>query len=413
MKSDRVGPTPTNSPTFDAKHLREIYNNARRRAHVSGVPFTISADDIPTNQSCPICGVPFQRTKGRGMAGKASPSLDRIIPERGYVPGNLVMICKWDNSIKTDAGVERISRVATFYKELFDKCQTKTETPSGSGDCEKSTASQNLSHLPPKTTSKRSSSITTQTASATNITALIDGDILAYKAAFGNESEHDLGDDVISLQADLGKIETSVDDLVTRICDKLGTTNAIIALSDDTNFRKGLYADYKANRSPRRKPIGLRHAKLYMEKKWSVRKKPGLEADDVLGIMLSHPTLFKNTKPVCVTTDKDLLQIPGRHYNPDKDTKRMVSVEQGDWQFYMQCLTGDSTDNYPGCKGVGPKTAERILADADKPWERVLATYTKAGFDETFAINQARLARILRHTDYDYEKKEPILWTPS
>ncbi len=252
------------------------------------------------------------------------------------------------------------------------------------------------------------------------ITLLIDGDIFAYKAAFGHESEVDLGDDVISLRADLAEIETAAQDAIAAVVDKLKADRVIVALSHDTNFRKTLYPDYKANRSARRKPIGLRHAKQHLAKKFDTRVKDSLEADDVLGILATMPAKGDG-KRVIVTIDKDLLQIPGRHFNPDKDTKLVVSEAEGDLAFFTQCLTGDSTDNYPGCRGIGPKAAARIFHGeqsencwpvAPEMWRRVVAAYERAGFDEAYALTQARLARILRNTDYDFKRKEPILWTP-
>lgn len=254
------------------------------------------------------------------------------------------------------------------------------------------------------------------TATTENV-LLIDGDIFAYKAAFGNEKEYDLGDGVVTLQADTAEIATRVVELVEAVQDKI-PGRVIVALSSGTNFRKALYPAYKGNRG--RKPLGLRHAKDQLAAKFETKVKEGIEADDVLGILSTHPTLIKG-KRIIVSIDKDLLQIPGRHFNPDKDEKRMVSTEEGDRAFYIQCLTGDATDNYPGIKGVGPVKAAAILDDTnidetEHPdlwqWHRILDAYGDAGHDADFALTQARLARILRHTDYDFKLKEPILWTP-
>jgi DNA polymerase I len=140
--------------------------------------------------------------------------------------------------------------------------------------------------------------------------------------------------------------------------------------------------------------------------------KDGIEADDTLGILCTHPKLVPG-KRIVVTIDKDLLQIPGHHYNPDRDEKRVVSLDGGDRWFFQQVLTGDATDNYPGCPGIGPKRASGIL-DATEPdtrWSAVVAAYKAMGLTEANALVQARLARILRHTDYDFERKEPILWS--
>lgn len=242
--------------------------------------------------------------------------------------------------------------------------------------------------------------------------ALIDGDIVAYKAACVNESVLDLGDDVISLTANTAEIEVAVDSGIEIIKQQLDAERVVVTLSDPkVNFRKALYEGYKRNRNPRAKPIGLGHAKKYMIERYGAKVKDALEADDVLGILatMKHDAAEKR---IIVTIDKDLLQIPGRHFNPDTGLKRMVSVEQGDRMFFTQCLTGDSVDNYPGCKGVGPKGAEKILDADGEPWPKIIAAYEAKGFDEAFALTQARCARILRACDYNFQKKEPILWTP-
>ena len=77
----------------------------------------------------------------------------------------------------------------------------------------------------------------------------------------------------------------------------------------------------------------------------------------------------------------------------------------------IQTLTGDVTDGYAGLKGVGPKSAEKILG-ARPTWDAVVAAYQKQELTEDYALTQARLARILRSSDWDDEKQSVILWEP-
>ena len=82
----------------------------------------------------------------------------------------------------------------------------------------------------------------------------------------------------------------------------------------------------------------------------------------------------------------------------------------------MQALMGDMTDNYPGCPRFGPATAAKAL-DAVEPtpgamWPVVVAAYAKAGFGEDYALTMARLARILRDGEYDFNTKKVNLWEP-
>jgi DNA polymerase-1 len=79
----------------------------------------------------------------------------------------------------------------------------------------------------------------------------------------------------------------------------------------------------------------------------------------------------------------------------------------------MQTIMGDSTDNYFGIKGVGPKTAEKMLEKDGYTWDTVIAAYEKAGLTYDDALMNARLAYILQHQDVDHETKTiKKLWTP-
>jgi DNA polymerase-1 len=108
-----------------------------------------------------------------------------------------------------------------------------------------------------------------------------------------------------------------------------------------------------------------------------------------------------------------------------QDLVTYTEAEADYWHLY-QTLTGDATDGYKGCPGMGPKKAasllDKALSTADgtalKPcvgvwWPAVAQAYAKQGLTEEHALTQARLARILRWTDWDANKKEPKLWAPS
>ena len=52
------------------------------------------------------------------------------------------------------------------------------------------------------------------------------------------------------------------------------------------------------------------------------------------------------------------------------------------------------------------------VLDEKEAWQVVVETYASKGLTEEEALQQARVARILRHTDYDVEKEEVVLWKP-
>ncbi len=137
--------------------------------------------------------------------------------------------------------------------------------------------------------------------------------------------------------------------------------------------------------------------------------KPSLEADDCLGILATKPQNVG--KCIIVSDDKDLLSVPSQVYRPSTDQHVAVTEADADRFFLTQCLTGDTVDGYAGVKGIGPKSAEKILGTRPE-WSLVENAFIKAGYTKEQALNQARLARILRWQDWDADKEEPILWTP-
>lgn len=94
-----------------------MIDNARARARRAGVPFTISTKDLTIPSNCPILGIPLFQKKGKG-GGDHSPSLDRVRPECGYVPGNVIVISNRANRLKSDASIRELRDIASFYATL-------------------------------------------------------------------------------------------------------------------------------------------------------------------------------------------------------------------------------------------------------------------------------------------------------
>lgn len=247
-------------------------------------------------------------------------------------------------------------------------------------------------------------------------TAILDGDIIAYRIAFWAESE-------------------GVDEVEHRVIEDLerwtpaGVDKIIVAMSCPRadNYRRDFWPPYKKHRDSTVVPDALPYAieSIYDADKQAgvtVRCVARLEADDLIGMMVS------SGKAIGVTIDKDLRQVPGWHLNPDKeDDAILISKEDGDRFFYEQWMTGDSTDNIFGLWRVGPAKAKKILDSTDKKeWDQVIMEqYNNEDWDkrpdnkkpdmskEEFALAQARCVRILRYGDYNKETGGIILWKPS
>lgn len=99
-----------------ANIVRALFNEARGRAKARGVEFTITLADIPPmGTHCPLLGHPFEeRTFGERSA--YTPSLDRIRPDEGYVPGNVWIVGYRANLVKNDGTAEEHERIAAAMR---------------------------------------------------------------------------------------------------------------------------------------------------------------------------------------------------------------------------------------------------------------------------------------------------------
>lgn len=239
--------------------------------------------------------------------------------------------------------------------------------------------------------------------------ALIDADILAYQAAASVEQPVHWGDGLWTLHAFEDEAVSKLEDMVASICQTVGADNKIMVLSDSKNWRKDVLPTYKENRVGVRKPLLLGTLREHIKVRYEFSQQPSLEGDDILGILATRPS---DDDYIICSLDKDLKTVPGHHYNFGKDEFFEVTEEQADYYHLIQTLTGDTTDGYQGCPGVGPKTAEKILAGAEDPWAAVVKAYAKAGFGEEEALVQARVAHIMRNDDYDPVTGKIKLWEP-
>ena len=78
----------------------------------------------------------------------------------------------------------------------------------------------------------------------------------------------------------------------------------------------------------------------------------------------------------------------------------------------IQTLAGDQTDGYSGVPGVGVKRAIDLLEKDGYTWDTVVKAFKSKELDEDTALMNARLAKILQHTDYDAVERRVIPWLP-
>lgn len=240
---------------------------------------------------------------------------------------------------------------------------------------------------------------------------LIDGDILIYKIATQNEIDTHWGDGLWTLHCDEKQCKADVDAQIEDLGAQLEADDYIVALTDSQNFRKDVLPTYKANRKDKRKPMVLNALRKYVMEKHNGVIWKNLEADDVLGIMATEPS---DEKRIIVSIDKDLKQIPAL-ISVDGLVVNETPLKLADYWFMIQTLSGDAVDGYTGLPTVGIKTAEKLINKYTMVpvldlWKIVVGLYKEKGFSEQEALQQARVARILRHGEYNKETGEVKLW---
>ncbi len=200
--------------------------------------------------------------------------------------------------------------------------------------------------------------------------AIVDADSIYFRIACVTKKTSDIRKAINYTMRDIER-ETMADRMM-------------VAVKGQGNFRKDIFPAYKANRKDldpdMKKALAYGHS--YMVDYHGAIRADGMEADDLVSIW-ARECRDVDASYYVVGIDKDLLQIPGQHYNFVKHTHTDVDDDRANYNLMVQCLTGDNSDNIPGIKGIGPKKAERILHGVPVPrrWDRVRAAWRghKAG----------------------------------
>lgn len=174
----------------------------------------------------------------------------------------------------------------------------------------------------------------------------IDADIVCFRCAAASENEPE----EVAIQR--------CDSLMYDILQATDATTYTAWLSGGFNERKRIDPSYKANREGKPDPKYRETLKAYLITNWAAKLTDGIEADDALGI---EQCSYEFGASTIASIDKDLMQIPGFHYNFVKKTYETVSALDGLRSFYRGLIIGDIADNIVGIRGLGPVKAARIV----------------------------------------------------
>ena len=245
---------------------------------------------------------------------------------------------------------------------------------------------------------------------------LVDGDIIVYRAAFAAERKRyigygkvadeegglavepvpfwddydyhammrkakEMGYDGVESEAivELEPVENALNnanEMIEAMKEKTGVTDIEVYLSTgEESFRHkaATMLPYKGNRKAP-KPVHYEAVRQHLIDVWGALVFKSVEADDILAIMQKYTP----DDTVICSVDKDLLTIPGKHYHFVNKEMFTVSEEEALRNWYMQMLMGDTTDNIPGIKGMGPVKAAKLIDNTppEEWWDMLVDAWT-------------------------------------
>jgi len=182
------------------------------------------------------------------------------------------------------------------------------------------------------------------------------------------------------------KAKLIADQTIAKIFRRTGATEAVFLLSDSKNFRHELAVTQPYKDRDKTKPHHYELVKEYLVANYGAVVVKDLEADDAIGILSEH--CGEADVPFVLSSyDKDLNQIPGLHYDFNKDILYNVTEWDSILFFFTQVLTGDSTDSIPGLPGVGKVRAEKLLTPC-KTYDEMLEVVKHAYMNHTIGTKK-------------------------
>jgi 5'-3' exonuclease len=173
-------------------------------------------------------------------------------------------------------------------------------------------------------------------------TILVDADIVCYRCAASAENE----------PQEIAIVRTDI--LMKNILQHGDSYLAFLSGPKETNFRYTINPEYKANRKDKVDPKHREVCKQFLIQEYGAITTTSGEGDDALGIHQTEDTII-------ASIDKDLLMIPGHHWNFVKEEYKEVSELDGLKAFYKQMLIGDPSDGIKGIDGIGKVKAAKLI----------------------------------------------------
>jgi len=233
---------------------------------------------------------------------------------------------------------------------------------------------------------------------------LLDGDLIAYRASASCEPT--------KAKPFLEPPEVAIwrlHDMIERICIATNSQDIECYIGGSDNFRYKIYPEYKANRT-KEKPHYLEACREMLVTQYKATIVNGFETDDALGIA---QTKYDGNSRIC-SLDKDLLQIPGYHYQWVNGLFILVSPLEGLRTLYKQAILGDKSDNIKGFDGNLRSSCPKFVAKLQEPIDNMTEEKEMYEYVSSVYVNAANTVEAL---DINMQllyvlRKEEEYWKP-
>lgn len=247
---------------------------------------------------------------------------------------------------------------------------------------------------------------------------LIDGDYFLYRYGYPVEKTIKLGDKEVKL-AEAGVSVHLIRNKIKHYMKLLKANDYLIVLSGSNNWRYSVYPSYKSNRKSTKPPVGIKESKALLEKDFKCLKVDGLEADDVISLLVNGAESvcgveLPKASGIVVSPDKDFFGIPGIRLFHCTGNRLFpeVSKAQATCFWLAQAIMGDAVDGYSGFPGWGPRSVQTLLKrlGSGTVGEALESAREKLSreIDDEYVHQQAAVARMLRPEDLADNGLKPL-----
>ena len=207
---------------------------------------------------------------------------------------------------------------------------------------------------------------------------LIDADSLIFASCYRKRETPDDELYYTNIEDSRAKFDEQFMSIVNHLEDKYPIDKILTFSGSKGNFRKLITPKYKANRKKQELPPLLDEMHQFVKDHYDSIWGYGIETDDMVARYWKQISDdIGRDEVMIVSIDKDYKQFPCLMYNYHYKHKEILDIteEEAMYNFYEQCIVGDTADNVNYFKGKGKKFAEKHFKDCTTKYQYTRKLY--------------------------------------